>query len=229
MSKVCMAAVNENDKTFSTKRLQERFPEIPETVIAKILTQHAYNMEKCITILTQESDRYLYGESSDGPVVTLPQSTLEPLSIQIPPQPASDLATNYYVRDSPRTPRDRATTVGIASSGGATAVPGTQGDRHHQVDEYSRKLIPHQQQRLERLIKEVELEKQKLFELQSLVSIKQEEIMNKNFRVAGNPSKTDVDHLEEETQVLREEIDQMSHEIDSIKCSNYKGKKMIFL
>jgi len=79
-------------------------------------------MEKCITILTQESDRYLYGESSDGPVVTLPQSTLEPLSIQIPPQPASDLATNYYVRDSPRTPRDRATTVGIASSGGATAV-----------------------------------------------------------------------------------------------------------
>ncbi|KAK3749591.1 hypothetical protein QZH41_019732, partial [Actinostola sp. cb2023] len=73
MSKVCMAAVNENDKTFSTKRLQERFPEIPETVIAKILTQ-----------------------------------------------------------------------------------------------------------------------------------------------------KTDVDHLEEETQVLREEIDQMSHEIDSIKCSNYK-------
>ena len=34
-----MAAVNDNDKTFTIGRLQERFPEIPEAVISKILTQ----------------------------------------------------------------------------------------------------------------------------------------------------------------------------------------------
>lgn len=39
MSKICMAGVNENEKPFSERRLRERFPEIPDSVIGKILRQ----------------------------------------------------------------------------------------------------------------------------------------------------------------------------------------------
>jgi len=34
-----MAGVNENEKPFSERRLRERFPEIPDSVIGKILRQ----------------------------------------------------------------------------------------------------------------------------------------------------------------------------------------------
>lgn len=44
MSKICMAGNKENEKINNERRLQERFPEIPDAVISKILIQVSLNI-----------------------------------------------------------------------------------------------------------------------------------------------------------------------------------------
>ncbi|XP_031553120.1 mitogen-activated protein kinase kinase kinase 7-interacting protein 3 homolog isoform X2 [Actinia tenebrosa] len=215
MSKVCMAAVNDNDRTYTLSRLQERFPEIPEGVISKILAQYANNMEKCLTILSQESDKYLYGESMDSPGSKNSNSIMEPLRINIPSND-TDLSREM---DSFAILPQTTKTVAVPSSSGTTIFSNLSRERHHSVDDYNdynRKVIQHQKQRLDRLRLEYEAEKIKLSRLHKFVKDKEEELINKKYRVASNPSKTHVDHLLEETQVLRTEIDNMTQVIDNI-------------
>lgn len=65
MSKVCMAAVNDNDRTtFTLGRLRERFPEIPEGVISKIHAQVSTTLlnliqESCLFEVLDSKIRYM--------------------------------------------------------------------------------------------------------------------------------------------------------------------------
>ncbi|XP_020622219.1 uncharacterized protein LOC110059837 [Orbicella faveolata] len=71
--------------------LKNRFPEIPEQVISQTLQAEHGNTERCLRILTAESDRFLYGggvDMLDSPMPVQPSSQNtpvdEPISITIP-------------------------------------------------------------------------------------------------------------------------------------------------
>ncbi|XP_075878903.1 TGF-beta-activated kinase 1 and MAP3K7-binding protein 3 isoform X3 [Nelusetta ayraudi] len=47
--------------------LKQRFPEIPEGVVSRYLQQNNNNLDLCCHLLTQESNKYLYGEFHHSP------------------------------------------------------------------------------------------------------------------------------------------------------------------
>ncbi|XP_001630637.2 TGF-beta-activated kinase 1 and MAP3K7-binding protein 2 isoform X1 [Nematostella vectensis] len=234
MSKVCTAKGEDSEKHDSVKALQSRFPELPLDVIAKFLSQHAGNLEKCIVILSQESDKYLYGEDvvadSPTPVPVQPSTSsaasrpnlsassapLEPLSITIPPSNITERAPGYGPLSV--MPVTRPLTIAIPSSSCLSTVSEAEAanTRHQSIDAYSQKLIQHQQQRLERIKKELEHERENLFKLQVAVREKEEELFHKKYKVADNPTESNIAHLQEETEVLRSEVDQMASQIDKL-------------
>jgi len=86
-------------------------------------------------MLSQESDKYLYGNIPDSRV-RQPYSNMEPLSIQIPPSnnPGIDLSVNYTINNSPR--RDRPATVATPTSNIETTNVCV--ERHTPLEEYNR-------------------------------------------------------------------------------------------
>ncbi|XP_012733321.2 TGF-beta-activated kinase 1 and MAP3K7-binding protein 3 isoform X1 [Fundulus heteroclitus] len=47
--------------------LKQRFPEIPEVVVSQVLLQNNNNLDICCHLLSQESNRYLYGDFHHSP------------------------------------------------------------------------------------------------------------------------------------------------------------------
>uniref|UniRef100_A0A3Q2P2C7 TGF-beta activated kinase 1 (MAP3K7) binding protein 3 n=1 Tax=Fundulus heteroclitus TaxID=8078 RepID=A0A3Q2P2C7_FUNHE len=47
--------------------LKQRFPEIPEAVVSQVLLQNNNNLDICCHLLSQESNRYLYGDFHHSP------------------------------------------------------------------------------------------------------------------------------------------------------------------
>ncbi|XP_056132978.1 TGF-beta-activated kinase 1 and MAP3K7-binding protein 3 [Lampris incognitus] len=70
--------------------LKQRFPEIPEGVVSQCLLQNNNNLDLCCHLLTQESNRYLYGEFHHSPEeVRLSRNHMLHISLGYPPAEAS--------------------------------------------------------------------------------------------------------------------------------------------
>lgn len=203
--------------------LRSRFPEIPEQVISNTLQAEHGSAERCMSILEAESDRLLYGgniEVIDSPMPVQPSSQStpidEPISITIPQSTNPPYLPN---RTEPPAlqPMTRPMTVAQPSSA-AGYVSSCTGERQmpSTVVSYDQTLLCHQQRRLETLKKEMYGEHRKLVRLRDDVQEKETEMVNNKFRVAANPTPIDVKHLRDENRVLREEIEQMTREIDGL-------------
>lgn len=203
--------------------LRSRFPEIPEQVISNTLQAEHGNPERCLSILAAESDRLLYGgnvEVIDSPMPVQPSSQStpidEPISIAIPQSTNPPHLPN---RTEPPAlqPMTRPMTVAQPSSA-AAYVSSCTGERQipSTVASYDQTLLCHQQRRLETLNKEMYNEHRKLIRLKDNLQEKEMEMVNNKFRVAANPTPADVKHLRDENRVLREEIEQMTREIDGL-------------
>lgn len=203
--------------------LRSRFPEIPEQVISNTLQAEHGNPERILSILGAESDRFLYGgniEVIDSPMPVQPSSQStpidEPISITIPQSTNPPYLPN---RTEPPAlqPMTRPMTVAQPSSA-AGYVSSCTGERQmpSTVASYDQTLLCHQQRRLETLKKEMYSEQRKLMRLRDDLQEKETERVNNKFRVAANPTSTDVKHLRDENRVLREEIEQMTREIDGL-------------
>ncbi|KAJ7394372.1 TGF-beta activated kinase 1 MAP3K7 binding protein 3 [Desmophyllum pertusum] len=189
--------------------LRNRFPEIPEQFISQTLQTEHGNTERCLRILAAESDRFLYGggiDMLDSPMPVQPSSQNtpidEPISITIPPTTTSPYLPNRTAPPPPLQPMIRPMTVAQPSPGMGYVSSGREKD--------------HRLLQLDVMIKDMYNEHRKLIRLRSELQEKEMEMVNKKFRVAANPTSTDVKHLRDENHVLREEIDGMSREIDEL-------------
>ncbi|XP_078372435.1 uncharacterized protein LOC144656084 isoform X2 [Oculina patagonica] len=203
--------------------LKNRFPEIPEQVISQTLQAEHGNAERCLSILSAESDRFLYGGSIDmldSPMPVQPSSQNtpidEPISISIPQSNTSPYLPNRTV-PPPLQPLIRPMTLAQPSPGMGYVSPGP-GERlpPSTSTSYDQTLLCHQRQRLDTLKKEMYNEHRKLLRLKNELQEKDMEMVNLKFRVAANPTSADVRHLREENHHLREEIEQMTREIDQL-------------
>ncbi|XP_029209972.2 mitogen-activated protein kinase kinase kinase 7-interacting protein 3 homolog isoform X1 [Acropora millepora] len=218
-AKLFMAAERNGYNGQIFEALKNRFPEISEHVISQTLQSVHGNPECCMTLLAAESDRILYGgyDMIDNPMPVQPSSQNvpidDPISISIPPSTTSPYLPRVV---APLTVRP--TTVGQPSPTLGYVSPGA-GDRvtpSASSASYDQTLLCHQRQRLETLRKEIYNEQHKLMRVKDECQEKETEMFDIKYRVAANPTNTDVKHLRDEIHVLREDIDQMTQEIDGL-------------
>ncbi|XP_067048841.1 TGF-beta-activated kinase 1 and MAP3K7-binding protein 2-like isoform X3 [Acropora muricata] len=218
-AKLFMAAERNGYNGQIFEALKNRFPEISEHVISQTLQSVHGNPECCMTLLAAESDRILYGgyDMIDSPMPVQPSSQNvpidDPISISIPPSTTSPYLPRVV---APLTVRP--TTVGQPSPTLGYVSPGA-GDRvtpSASSASYDQTLLCHQRQRLETLRKEIYNEQHKLMRVKDECQEKETEMFDIKYRVAANPTNTDVKHLRDEIHVLREDIDQMTQEIDGL-------------
>lgn len=203
--------------------LRSRFPEIPERIISQTLQAEHGNTERCLRILAAESDRFLYGgggDMLDSPMPVHPSSQNtpidEPISITIPNTNTSPYLPNRTT-PPPLQPLMRPMTVAQPSPGMeyVSSCPVERPPPSASVS-YDQTLLCHQRQRLDTLKKEMYNEQHKLIRLRNELQDKEMEMWNLKYCVAANPTSIDVKHLRDENHVLREEIEQMTHEIDQL-------------
>ncbi|XP_073257479.1 mitogen-activated protein kinase kinase kinase 7-interacting protein 3 homolog isoform X1 [Porites lutea] len=218
---IFMAAERNGHSGQIFEALRNRFPEIPEQVISRTLQTEHGNPERCLAVLTAESDKILYGgiDVLDSPMPVQPTSQNtpidEPISITIPSSTTSPYVLNRIT--PPLHPAIRPMTVGQPSPSAGFVSP-VSADRPlpSAVASYDKTLLCHQRQRLETLKKEIYNEHHKLIRLRSECQEKETDRINKKFRVAPYPTSSDVRHLRDENHVLTEEIEQMTREIDEL-------------
>ncbi|KAM7433997.1 hypothetical protein ABFA07_015830 [Porites harrisoni] len=218
---IFMAAERNGHSGQIFEALRNRFPEIPEQVISRTLQTEHGNPERCLAVLAVESDKILYGgiDVLDSPMPVQPTSQNtpidEPISITIPSSTTSPYVLNRIT--PPLHPAIRPMTVAQPSPSAGFVSP-VSADRPppSAVASYDKTLLCHQRQRLETLKKEIYNEHHKLIRLRSECQEKETDRINKKFRVAPYPTSADVRHLRGENQVLTEEIEQMTREIDEL-------------
>ncbi|XP_068698327.1 mitogen-activated protein kinase kinase kinase 7-interacting protein 3 homolog isoform X1 [Montipora foliosa] len=221
-AKFFMAAERNGHNGHIFEALRNRFPEIPEQVISQTLQSEHGNPERCLTILSAESNRILYGGTDviDSPMPVQPSSqntpTDEPITISIPSSTTPPYLPSRIT--PPLQPMMRPTTVAQPSppSGYVSPGPADRPPSSSSAASYDLTLLCHQRQRLETLKKEILNERSKVSRLRRECQEKETEIIDVKFRVAANPTCTDVKHLRDENHVLREEIEHMTREIDGL-------------
>uniref|UniRef100_A0AAV2L222 TGF-beta-activated kinase 1 and MAP3K7-binding protein 3 n=1 Tax=Knipowitschia caucasica TaxID=637954 RepID=A0AAV2L222_KNICA len=191
--------------------LKQRFPEIPEGVVSRCLIQNNNNLDLCYHLLAQESNRYLYAQFHPG--IYLPPRPRPASS----PQPAQSAYT-FKIKVSPGGQAQRPlgsppvaeaeSLLNIVDQVENNAAPppilpisaltGTASSLFQQMPRrsssgsddyaYTQALLLHQRARMERLMKELLAERQKLDQLKADVNNMEYDALQRRFRRVNSTS-----------------------------------------
>ncbi|XP_043985385.1 TGF-beta-activated kinase 1 and MAP3K7-binding protein 3 isoform X3 [Gambusia affinis] len=262
--------------------LKQRFPEIPEGVVSQFLLQNNNNLDVCCHLLSQESNRYLYGDfhhspeemrmsrnhmlhislgypgseagksngggagrslvhsTSDGHIDPQRPSYPEPLSAPATMAPSPSY-NPFFMNDQSRssstpTPPPTMQDQGAHSATPApilpiSALPANIASQFQHLPRrsssasddyaYTQALLLHQRARMERLVKELHMERQKLEQLKTDVNNMEYDALQRRFRRVNSthlvPRPEEITRLRTHNRQLQIDIDCTLKETDLLQ------------
>ncbi|GCB72821.1 hypothetical protein scyTo_0006483 [Scyliorhinus torazame] len=221
--------------------LRQKFPEVPECVVSNCILQNGNNLDACCKFLSQESTKYLYGE---GDLNFLDESSISGLHNHMSELNLDVQSQNVYQRWKEGSQLNGSRKLPHSVSDGAlptalTCYEPTQelqlatdpaSARDNRISEmrrmsagsddaaYTEALLVHQKARMDRLHRELELEKRKLDKLKSEVNEMESDLTQRRMKRSNSasqiPSLEEMQQLRSSNRQLQIDIDCITKEID---------------
>ncbi|XP_068889497.1 TGF-beta-activated kinase 1 and MAP3K7-binding protein 3 isoform X5 [Aphelocoma coerulescens] len=207
--------------------LRQRFPEIPEGVVSQCMLQNNNNLDACCRALAQESNKYLYMEYHSPDDTRMNRNSLLHINLGIHPH------TSYQAGDGAQLNGGR-TLVHSSSDGHidpqrTAGSGGEKGSHKYQRSSssgsddyaYTQALLLHQRARMERLAKELKLEKEELERLKTEVNGMEHDLMQRRLRrvscTTAIPTPEEMTRLRSLNRQLQINVDCTLKEVDLLQ------------
>ncbi|KAM6291866.1 TGF-beta-activated kinase 1 and MAP3K7-binding protein 3 isoform 5-T5 [Porphyrio hochstetteri] len=227
--------------------LRQRFPEIPEGVVSQCMLQNNNNLDACCRALAQESNKYLYMEYHSPDDTRMNRNSLLHINLGIHPHTsyhAGDGAQLNGGRTLVHSSSDghidpQRTAVDQEERSAApepiqpiSVIPGSGGEKgSHKFQRssssgsddyaYTQALLLHQRARMERLAKELKLEKEELERLKAEVNGMEHDLMQRRLRrvscTTAIPTPEEMTRLRSLNRQLQINVDCTLKEVDLLQ------------